>query len=72
MDEARETGSTGDGDENTGAAGRDEVGAAGAADDRFDDPIPRPQIEPESVDHENAAFVVLGALLTVSIFVASV
>jgi len=45
---------------------------ADADDDRFDDPLPRPPIEPEAVDPENAAFVVLGALLTVAILVGSV
>jgi hypothetical protein len=70
MDETRETGPAND-DESTGTAGRDEAGAADDAADRFDDPIPRAPIEPESVDHENAVFVVLGALLTVSILVVS-
>jgi hypothetical protein len=33
---------------------------------------PRPPIEPEPVDLENAAFVVLGVLLTVVVFVGGV
>lgn len=66
MDDERAT-TAPDGEETVGLDGADGL----ADDDRFDDPVPRPPIEPESVDIENAAFVVLGALLTVGILVAS-
>jgi hypothetical protein len=45
--------------------GTDDTGA-------FDDPVPHPPIEPESVDPEHAAFVVIGVMLTVGIIVGAV
>lgn len=40
--------------------------------DVFDDPVARPAIEPEPVDAENAAFVVVGALVAVGVVVGGV